>query len=109
MAAISKMKPGQVLYSVSNECMGNTTVPTIRVTRVVVHEVSGSRVLASVNGNAPRQWGRLSTKKWRVSKPYVVGSIMGNRRLATRDEVAKAKEAGRIHEGSVSISVDIQR
>lgn len=88
MANIEKLKPDQVLYTVSKGKMGNTTVQTVHVhsVRVVSVDLETRTVVASWNSNAHRTYREQQVKSWRVDKPHLVRSILGNYRLATRDE-----------------------
>lgn len=71
MAAISRIKPGQTLYSVTKQQAGNTTMRRTAVHLVVVTEVDpdGKFVMACWNGNPARKFFPNSVAKWRVSKP----------------------------------------
>ena len=75
MVALSKVKAGEVYYSVERQKMGNTTIRrdvtfTIRVTEVVLDDAGEvQHVMASWNGNSARQFGPRSIQKWRVNKP----------------------------------------
>lgn len=70
MVAISRLKPGDIVYDVGRTKMGNTTITRIAVWPVhivAVHE-DGS-VTARWNYNAERKyWGR-SIRKWRRTMP----------------------------------------
>lgn len=98
MATLSKLKPGQIVYYLSRNRMGNTTIRTTAVHRVHIKEVGADRVMASWNGNPPRVFHTAAVKSWRVNKPYIAKSIVGSSRLATPKEVALAKVEGRVQE-----------
>jgi hypothetical protein len=89
VAEISRVVPGQVLYTVQQQKMGNTTMKTTVVHTVVVKEVDpeGRFVIASWNHNAARRFYPSSVKSWKVKKPVLVGSGM-SKRLATKAELA---------------------
>lgn len=71
MAAISRIKPGQTLYDVTKQQMGNTTLRRTAVFQVKVTEVDpdGKFVMASWNANPARKYRPNQVAKWRVSKP----------------------------------------
>ena len=96
MAKIEKIKPGQVLWSVSSGRLGNTMLTTKNLypVRVVEVDMANKRVLASWNGN-PERW-MYQVAKLRVTKPVMVKSAFGSSRLATRAELKamKAKKGG---------------
>lgn len=80
------LRPGQILYDVRRESMGNTTARTTvsRIVRVV--EVGEQSFLASWNGNPPqRRFSVPST--WKARKPHLVETGMYSKRPATRDEI----------------------
>lgn len=93
MAKIDRLKPGQVLYSVSSGRMGNTAMRTMRVHSVVIVSIDLEKrtVVARWNSNPATTFTERSVSKWRVNKPMMVGSGIGAKRLATREEIAKAK------------------
>lgn len=91
MATISKLNPGQELFRLDRHRMGNTTVKTTSVMRVLVHEVHEDHVIASVNGNPARKYRSLEVAKWKVNKPVMIKSGMGFQRPATRAEIAEMK------------------
>lgn len=71
MASISRIKPQQVLYTVTRQRMGNTTMSRDAVHRVMVTEVdpAGKFVMASWNGNPVRRYSESQVAKWRVKEP----------------------------------------
>ena len=96
MTDISKLTPGQVLYTVTRGKMGNTTISTVYIhpVRVVSIEPDGRSIMASWNHNAPRRFFARQVEKWRVKEPLTVPGLTGQRRLATRAEIAaKARAA----------------
>lgn len=72
MAAFSRIKVGQVLFTVTRQRMGNTTM-----TRLAVHEVKvleldpvKRKVRAIWNHfNAPEWYSERQVARWKVSKP----------------------------------------
>lgn len=91
MASISKLQVGQVLYTVTKQGMGNTTIKTVAVHSVVIKEVHGDHVIASWNGNAARRFEEYEVNKWKVKEPVLVSSGFA-KRLATRAELAAMKD-----------------
>lgn len=71
MAAISRIKVGQTLYTVTRQKIGNTTMSRDAVHSVYVTEVDpdGKFVSASWNGNQTKLFRASDVAKWRVSKP----------------------------------------
>jgi hypothetical protein len=76
---IDQLKPGMVVYSVEKRKTGNTTVSTMNIFKVQIIEVTISpedlnyqKVLASWNGNTPRNFGIGSISKWKKEPPTVV-------------------------------------
>lgn len=98
MATISKLKVGQVLYTVTRSQAGNTTLRTVHVHEVVVLEIGedGRFVMASWNHNPVRKYWPNEIDGWKVSKPITVPSVFGTKRLATKAEKAEilAKQNG---------------
>jgi hypothetical protein len=79
MAAFDAIKPGDVLYDVGKVRMGNTTMRSLTVWRVVVQEVDAEkrRALVSWNGNATKWWSEAKIKKLRRSPPKTRQSVTG--------------------------------
>ncbi len=71
MATISKLKSGQLLYSVTRVKMGNTTMSRLAVHPVKVIEIDpdGMFVLASWNSNPARKYFPGQVAKWKVNMP----------------------------------------
>jgi hypothetical protein len=81
MASISRLKKGQVVYSIESQKMGNTNI-AIKVcydVRIVEIDLDGRFVMGSWNGNPPRKYREDSVKKWRVSEPAVKGTVLGRK------------------------------
>jgi hypothetical protein len=93
-----KLQPGTIAYTVSRHKMGNTTVSTIAIHSVHVFEVDTERrtVKASWNSNPAKTFYESQTKKWKEKKPVTITSLMGQKRLARRDEIKAMKERGEI-------------
>lgn len=91
-----KLKPDQVVYEVGRHKMGNTTITTVGVWRVLIISVDTETrsCMASWNTNQPRRCYEHTIKKWRENEPLLIRSRMGYARLATREEIAahKAKQ-----------------
>jgi hypothetical protein len=83
-----KLKPGMTVYDVGRQKMGNTTSTTVAVWSVRVIEVDAEKrqVLAAWNMNKPRIFYEREVKKWRETKPMLIGTVVGGQRLATREE-----------------------
>ncbi len=96
MAEISKLKPGQVVWSVSKHRIGNTMVKTTAIHSVSITEVDpqGKFVVASWNHNPAKKFYPSQVKPWRINRPITVESCPGARRLAHRDEIAAMKSGG---------------
>jgi hypothetical protein len=79
MAKISRMEPGQELYEVRRQKMGNTTVSRGVLFRIRIIEVDpeGRWVLASWNSNPVCKYRQRDADAWRVSKPKPKGVIGG--------------------------------
>lgn len=90
---ITTLKPGMTVYAVGRQKMGNTTLTTVAVWTVRIVEVdeTSNIVIASWNGNAPSKFREGDWSKWRLQRPLLVSLGFGQRRLATRAEVAAAK------------------
>lgn len=65
MAAFHTIKPGDVLYTVRREKMGNTTMRRTACHPVKVTEVHERHVIASWNGNPPMHFSRRAVEQWR--------------------------------------------
>jgi len=83
MPTISKLSPGQTVYSVERRRMGNTTISRGACFSVYVIEVHPSVngsvpfVIASWNSNPSRKFYEKSFKKWKLVKPEPKGSVLG--------------------------------
>ncbi len=98
MAAFKNIKPGQILFTVSRHRMGNTTASTVAVHKVSVESVDEETqtVIASWNSNKSRKYYPSEYSKWKVREPVTVPTWGGlGKRLATREEKAAIKAAGR--------------
>lgn len=69
MVALTALKPGDILYEVSREKAGNTTMTRTVCRPVKIIEVHENHVLASWNGNPPRKFFGATISRWRRSKP----------------------------------------
>lgn len=85
---IKKLQPGMTVYDVGRIKMGNTTMSTVSVwsVRIVSVDLGGERVVASWNGNAPKEFSANSVKRWRAKKPVLIKTGWAYR-LATREEL----------------------
>lgn len=61
--------------------------------RVLEVDAERRRVVASWNTNAPRTFYEREVAKWREKAPILVGTMMGGKRLATREEQKAARAA----------------
>jgi hypothetical protein len=71
MAALSRIKVGQTLYTVTRQGMGNTTMTRRAVHAVTVREINleKRRVFASWNYNEPQWFSERQVARWKVKKP----------------------------------------
>lgn len=71
MATLSKIKPGQILWSVIRRKMGNTSMSTDSLHKVKVLEVDieAGFALVSWNGNAPTKYYERQLKSLKVNEP----------------------------------------
>lgn len=65
------VKAGDVLYSVTTERAGNTSMRRVAVRKVYVKEVDheNKRALCSWNGNTPSWFYARQVRRWRRSPP----------------------------------------
>lgn len=68
MATIGRLKPGQIVWSVNGHDRYSGLPNSYRVQIIEVHADDGW-VLASYNGNPPRQFWKKSVIRWRVNDP----------------------------------------
>lgn len=69
MVAISKLKPGDVVFDARKQKMGNTTMRRMVVWRVHIKEVHEGHVIASWNGNAARAYRQYEVSRWTRTPP----------------------------------------
>jgi len=71
MASLNRLREGQVLYTVTRQKVGNTTLTRAAVhpVRVVRVDLAARRVMASWNGNPERAFSESQVAKWKVTKP----------------------------------------
>jgi hypothetical protein len=69
MVAFSTIKPGDVLYSVQKQRMGNTTMKRDAVFPVTIKEVCDGYAWASWNGNPQTRYSVAMIGKLRRSQP----------------------------------------
>ena len=79
MASINRLKPGQVVYEIRRQRMGNTTVSCGNLYKVKIIEVNKEKgyVIASWNSNIPEKFTERDIKHWRVSEPKPKKTIFG--------------------------------
>lgn len=89
---ISKIKPGQILYSVERTGVGNTMLRTTSVFRVEITDVDPDHKAfwAKWNGNPKRRYFRVPNT-WRAKKPTLVDNRLTSR-LAHRGEAGDLVE-----------------
>lgn len=90
---ISDLKPGQILFDVHSHRMGNTTMRTLGVWRVLVKEVDpeGRSFKASWNGNPAETKYRIPPN-WKKTEPFLITSANGyGKRRPTKEELAAHK------------------
>ena len=90
---LSSLKPGMIIYDVGRRKMGNTTLSTVSVwtVEIVSVDLDDGSVVARWNGNPPQTYGVRSITKWRLAKPVLIRGLMGQQRLATREELKAMK------------------
>lgn len=90
---INRLKVDQVVYSVSRQTMGNTTMQTtvVHPVRIIEINVKEGWVLASWNCNRARKFYSKSISAWREKKPVLVYGVFGRARLATAAELKELK------------------
>ncbi len=69
MVAFHTVKPGDTLYEVRSERMGNTTMRRQACRPVYIVEVHERHVVARWNGNEPQRYSARSVESWRRSEP----------------------------------------
>ncbi len=70
--SIKTLKPGDVVFDVRRQKMGNTTMSRLACWRVYIKEVNlgANQVVASWNGNTPKTFYASNGKlPWRRSEP----------------------------------------
>jgi uncharacterized protein YcnI len=79
MATITKLVPGQVVYSIRRQKMGNTTVSynACYTIKIVSINIEAGSVVASWNGNRPQTFYSKSIKSWKVKEPVPKTKIFG--------------------------------
>jgi hypothetical protein len=79
MATIAKLQPGQVLFDLQRQTMGNTTIRRTACYSVRVVEIAPdhSFILASWNNNPPRKYREREVKRLRIKKPEPKGTVGG--------------------------------
>jgi len=79
MATFDRLKVGQVLYTVTSQNMGNTTMHTKVVHTMKVMEINTFKrtVFASWNGNLPRWHHERHVLAWRVKGPKLRRTAYG--------------------------------
>lgn len=75
MATLSRLKPGQVVYSVVSQRMGNTTIrrKVCYTVKILAVDLPSKRVQISWNGNAPEWAGEHRAKGWKLKEPNLKG------------------------------------
>lgn len=97
MAKINNVEVGQVLYKTYKTKMGNTTMSTTRLSQIVITEVNEFQgYIKYKSGNFERRMSRSQMSSWRVKRPILVEGFTGSQRLATREEIKKMREEGKI-------------
>lgn len=74
-----KLVPGQTVWTIRRQKMGNTTVSynALYEIRVVEIDREKGRVLASWNSNKPQWFGRTEVSKWKLERPEPKKTIFG--------------------------------
>ncbi|GHE77719.1 hypothetical protein GCM10019059_40880 [Camelimonas fluminis] len=69
MVAISALKIGDTVWSVTRQKSGNTTITRQVCHPVYIVAVADSHVIARWNGNMARRFSTSQVAKWRRTKP----------------------------------------
>lgn len=71
MATLSKLKVGQVVYSIGRRRMGNTTVVREAAfpVRIISIDMEKRCVMASWNHNPPMRFSERHINRWRLTEP----------------------------------------
>jgi len=77
MASIKTLVPGQIVYEIRRQRMGNTTVRRNCLFKVEIVHVFEDYVIASWNGNPAQNYGLKTIKKWKVKKPEPKSIVLG--------------------------------
>ncbi len=90
---ITNLQPGQTVYDCHKSTLGNTSIRSMGIWHVHIISVDLERntVEASWNHNRAQTYREKTWKKWRKSKPVLVGSLV--KRIATRAELKAMQEA----------------
>lgn len=93
MVAIKSIKEGQTIYKTFRRKMGNTTIGTTEISRFTIKtiDIENDFVLGDMSYRKNVRISSYSLKNWRVSKPILVESFTGSRRLATKEEIKRIK------------------
>ncbi len=77
MAALNRLREGQVLYAVSHKKMRNASAARLAVhpIRVVSVDLATRQVTASCNGKRARVFGETQVAGWKVNKPVERGLV----------------------------------
>ena len=87
MADINKIKAGDVLWHTRKRRMGNTTIRTVDLFKVVVIEVDAEKKRALISWNGNHGYWTSNIKNLRVNKPQMITyGLLGQQRLALRGE-----------------------
>lgn len=69
MVTMTSLKEGDVVWSVSRQKMGRTSMMRTAVHSVRIHEVHEDHVVASWNGNRPKKFYPREIARWKRTKP----------------------------------------
>lgn len=88
-----KLRPGMTVYDVHRRKMGNTTMSTVGLWRVLIVSVDheAKRLTASWNGNPARTFYPKDVAKWREKEPPLISASFCGARLAMREELKAAR------------------
>lgn len=96
---IKKLQPGMTVYDVGRTKMGNTAMRTVSVWEVLITAVDPDCRWVEARWNVcnpVRRYSPRDARRWRASKPVLVGTIA--KRLATREELKVMKAAANAEE-----------
>lgn len=77
---LDKLQPGQTVWEIYRQKMGNTTISrrVLGTVKVIEVDLEKRRVLANWGGNSRPSWySEKAVSKWKLIKPEPKGKILG--------------------------------